>query len=215
MCSSRISSAMLVREQPIELGKRRIRPTRAARQRGNEAAHRGVIVSVGPGAANHQRASNDYRRCRVVHCHPCGLRTMAARKTPAMKARSGGPGPITWSLRGTSCDVLPSSCESPWPRWHRCWGLGWLRRRRPPADNRPSAGPARSPAKLRPRSRRLWCGLHTTALALLPLVLGGHARAAENEPKVITLSCDGMLTPTYDALRPCALRRRCQPECWR
>jgi hypothetical protein len=29
-----------------------------------------------------------------------------------------------------------------------------------------------------------------TALALLPLVLGGHARAAENEGKVITLSCD-------------------------
>ena len=36
-----------------------------------------------------------------------------------------------------------------------------------------------------------------TALALLPLVLGGHARAAEDEPRVITLSCDGMLTPTY------------------
>jgi hypothetical protein len=35
------------------------------------------------------------------------------------------------------------------------------------------------------------------ALALLPLVLGGHARAAENEGKVITLSCDGTLTRTY------------------
>jgi hypothetical protein len=35
------------------------------------------------------------------------------------------------------------------------------------------------------------------ALALLPLVLGGHARAAENEEKVITLSCDGTLTRTY------------------
>ena len=44
---------------------------------------------------------------------------------------------------------------------------------------------------------RFWCGLHTTALALLPLVFGGHTRVAENEPKIITLSCDGMLTPTY------------------
>ena len=26
--------------------------------------------------------------------------------------------------------------------------------------------------------------------------------AAENEPKVITLSCDGMLTPTYGANKP-------------
>ena len=49
---------------------------------------------------------------------------------------------------------------------------------------------------------RFWCGLHTTTLALLPLVLGGHARADENEPKVIALSCDGMLTPTYGADKP-------------
>jgi hypothetical protein len=49
---------------------------------------------------------------------------------------------------------------------------------------------------------RFWCGLHITALALLPLVLGGHARAAVNEPKVITLSCDGMLTPTHGANKP-------------
>jgi hypothetical protein len=35
------------------------------------------------------------------------------------------------------------------------------------------------------------------ALALLPLVLGGYAQAAENEGKVITLSCDGTLTRTY------------------
>jgi hypothetical protein len=49
---------------------------------------------------------------------------------------------------------------------------------------------------------RFWCGLHTTTLALLPLVLGGHARAAENEPKVITMFCDGMLTPTYGANKP-------------
>ena len=46
----------------------------------------------------------------------------------------------------------------------------------------------------------------TTALALLPLVLGGHARAAENEPKLITLSCDGTLTPTYGANKPEAPR---------
>jgi hypothetical protein len=31
------------------------------------------------------------------------------------------------------------------------------------------------------------------ALTLLPFVLGGHARAAESEGKVITLSCDGTL----------------------
>jgi hypothetical protein len=40
------------------------------------------------------------------------------------------------------------------------------------------------------------------ALALMPLVLGGHARAAENEGKVITLSCAGTLTPTYGANKP-------------
>jgi hypothetical protein len=40
------------------------------------------------------------------------------------------------------------------------------------------------------------------ALALVPLVLGGHARAAENEGKVITLSCAGTLTPTYGANKP-------------
>ena len=43
---------------------------------------------------------------------------------------------------------------------------------------------------------RSWWRLHTT-VALLPLVLAGHARATENEPKVITLSCDGVLTPNY------------------
>ena len=36
----------------------------------------------------------------------------------------------------------------------------------------------------------------TTTLALLLLVPGDHARAAENEPNVVTLSCDGMLTAT-------------------
>ena len=50
--------------------------------------------------------------------------------------------------------------------------------------------------------QRFWRELHTTALALLPLVLGSHARATENEPKVITLSCDGMVTPTYGANKP-------------
>jgi hypothetical protein len=43
---------------------------------------------------------------------------------------------------------------------------------------------------------RSWWRLHTTAVASLPLVLAGHARATENEPKVITLFCDGVLTPT-------------------
>jgi hypothetical protein len=41
------------------------------------------------------------------------------------------------------------------------------------------------------------------ALALLPpLVLGSHAQTVENEPKVITLSCDGTLTATYGANKP-------------
>jgi hypothetical protein len=45
--------------------------------------------------------------------------------------------------------------------------------------------------------------IKTAALALLlPLVLGGHAQAAENEGKVITLSCDGTLTRTYGANKP-------------
>jgi hypothetical protein len=38
------------------------------------------------------------------------------------------------------------------------------------------------------------------ALALLPLVLGDHARA--DEPKVITLSCEGTLIPSYGANKP-------------
>ena len=42
----------------------------------------------------------------------------------------------------------------------------------------------------------------TTTLALLLLVLGVHARAAESEPNVITLFCDGMLTATYGANKP-------------
>jgi hypothetical protein len=48
---------------------------------------------------------------------------------------------------------------------------------------------------------RFWCG---TALALLPLVLVGHVRAAGNEPKVIALSCDGMVTRTYGVDKPAA-----------
>jgi hypothetical protein len=40
------------------------------------------------------------------------------------------------------------------------------------------------------------------ALALLPLILGGHARAADQESKVITLSCVGTLTRTYGANKP-------------
>jgi hypothetical protein len=41
--------------------------------------------------------------------------------------------------------------------------------------------------------------IQIAALALVPLVLGGQARAAENEEKVITLSCDGTFTRTYGA----------------
>ena len=41
----------------------------------------------------------------------------------------------------------------------------------------------------------------TTALALLPLVSGGHAQAAENEGKVIT-TCDGTLFRIYGANKP-------------
>ena len=44
--------------------------------------------------------------------------------------------------------------------------------------------------------RFLWCGL------LWYLIGVGHAQAAENEPKVITLSCDGTLTRTYGANKP-------------
>jgi hypothetical protein len=42
--------------------------------------------------------------------------------------------------------------------------------------------------------------IKSAALALLPLVLIGHPRA--DEPKVITLSCEGTLTPTYGANKP-------------
>jgi hypothetical protein len=41
----------------------------------------------------------------------------------------------------------------------------------------------------------------TAALALL-LMLGGHALAAENRAKVITLSCDGTLTRIYGSNKP-------------
>lgn len=40
---------------------------------------------------------------------------------------------------------------------------------------------------------------------LLPLLLGGHAQATENEPKVITLSCDGTLTRSSGANNPADL----------
>jgi hypothetical protein len=40
------------------------------------------------------------------------------------------------------------------------------------------------------------------AVLVLLLLLQHHARAAENEPNVITLSCDGMLTATYGANKP-------------
>jgi hypothetical protein len=41
-----------------------------------------------------------------------------------------------------------------------------------------------------------------TTAALLLLVLAGNARAAENEPKLITLFCDGTFTPAYGANNP-------------
>ena len=44
--------------------------------------------------------------------------------------------------------------------------------------------------------------IEIAALALLPLVSGDHAPAAENEGKVITLFCDGTLTRTYGANKP-------------
>jgi hypothetical protein len=44
--------------------------------------------------------------------------------------------------------------------------------------------------------------IKTTASALLALVLSSHAQTAENEPKVITLSCDGALTRTSGANKP-------------
>jgi hypothetical protein len=41
-----------------------------------------------------------------------------------------------------------------------------------------------------------------TALPLLPILLVGHARAADAEGKVITLSCEGTLTRAYGANKP-------------
>ena len=41
-----------------------------------------------------------------------------------------------------------------------------------------------------------------TTLALLLLLLEDHARAADNAPNVITLSCDGMLAATYGTNKP-------------
>ncbi len=40
------------------------------------------------------------------------------------------------------------------------------------------------------------------ALTLLALVLVGRVRAIENEGNLITLTCDGVLTPTYADNRP-------------
>jgi hypothetical protein len=40
------------------------------------------------------------------------------------------------------------------------------------------------------------------ALPLLPLVLLGYVRAAENERQVMSLSCEGTLTRTYAANKP-------------
>ena len=43
--------------------------------------------------------------------------------------------------------------------------------------------------------------IKNTVLVLL-LLLQHHARAAENEPNLITLSCDGMLTAAHGANKP-------------
>jgi len=59
--------------------------------------------------------------------------------------------------------------------------------------------PLRIAAKIGWAMRHL---IKTAALALLPLVLGGHAQAGENGRAVITLSCDGTLTRTYGANKP-------------
>jgi hypothetical protein len=50
-----------------------------------------------------------------------------------------------------------------------------------------------------------WATRHLIKIAglpLLPLVVVGHGQAAENEGKVIRLSCDGTLTRTYGANKP-------------
>ena len=44
--------------------------------------------------------------------------------------------------------------------------------------------------------------IKVAALAMLSLVSGDHTPAAENDGKVITLSCDGTLTRTYGANKP-------------
>jgi hypothetical protein len=45
--------------------------------------------------------------------------------------------------------------------------------------------------------------IKTSTLTLLLLVVGDdHARAAENDPNVIILSCDGTLTATHGANKP-------------
>jgi hypothetical protein len=44
--------------------------------------------------------------------------------------------------------------------------------------------------------------IKTAALVVLQLVLGSHAQTAENEPKVITLLCEGALIRTSDANKP-------------
>jgi hypothetical protein len=51
----------------------------------------------------------------------------------------------------------------------------------------------------KPAERAMRHIIRSAALALLPLVIG-HARS--DEPKVITLSCEGTLTPRYGANKP-------------
>jgi hypothetical protein len=48
--------------------------------------------------------------------------------------------------------------------------------------------------------------IKNTSLALLLLLPGDHAPAADDAPNVMTLSCDGMLTATHGANKPEALQ---------
>src|SRR5262245_44303754 len=74
----------------------------------------------------------------------------------------------------------PPACSYCYRFDKRCNRPGWM--------FKPSA--ARHCRGLRWAMRHL---IKIAALPLLPLVVVGHARAAENEGKVITLSCEGTL----------------------
>jgi hypothetical protein len=69
----RISSAILVCEQPHELGKRRVGPTRAARQRLDQACNRRVTVTVNSAQVESRlqrgRPTRAHRQCRAMSVH--------------------------------------------------------------------------------------------------------------------------------------------------